>query len=239
MLTIVDAPKQAELIRNLYRAGRIRTWFRDKPEGWRLVSGLWSPLYVQLRGIGDDTQGLELLKAIGDLLAAAGSQLGVNKLVGIANAGVPLAVSASIAGDIPFVLTRKGDDAKYGEHSTIDGELRVGDSLGLVDDVATRLDTKIQALGQVRRHASELGVEVACRFVLVVVDRMQYQPKDAERAGLEVHGLVALDAKGLSWLAPEWSEKEASVIADYLKDPERYQDAGVQKELKNQGLRPR
>ena len=38
-----------EIIGMLYDQGMIRTWYRDKPEGWTLVSGIWSPFYIQLR----------------------------------------------------------------------------------------------------------------------------------------------------------------------------------------------
>ena len=38
-----------EIVSALYGHGLIRTFFRDKSEGWKLVSGLYSPLYIQLR----------------------------------------------------------------------------------------------------------------------------------------------------------------------------------------------
>ena len=40
-----------ELIGMLYDAGMILTWYRDKPDGWTLKSGIWSPVFIQLRKI--------------------------------------------------------------------------------------------------------------------------------------------------------------------------------------------
>ena len=38
-----------EIVELLYHKQMIRTFYRDRPEGWTLVSGLYSPLYIQLR----------------------------------------------------------------------------------------------------------------------------------------------------------------------------------------------
>ena len=39
------------LLEELYKIRSIKTWYRDKREGWILHSGLWSPIYISLREI--------------------------------------------------------------------------------------------------------------------------------------------------------------------------------------------
>src|SRR5262249_19049892 len=40
-----------QLLQSLYEKRLFRTWLRDRPEGWELVSGVWSPFYIQLRHV--------------------------------------------------------------------------------------------------------------------------------------------------------------------------------------------
>ena len=79
---------EKEIFIELYKRGLIKT-IRHKPEGWKLVSGIWSPFYIQLRLLPSHP---DLLNEIGILLGEKIKSFG-NKLLGIAMAGIPISPS--------------------------------------------------------------------------------------------------------------------------------------------------
>ncbi|MEJ2249678.1 MAG: hypothetical protein P8Y97_08465 [Candidatus Lokiarchaeota archaeon] len=82
----------------LYKSGAIKTWYRDKKDGWILNSGLWSPVYISLRPISSIKNCSELLSCIGLSL----SKLIINeipkfsKILGLATTGIQIATAISI-----------------------------------------------------------------------------------------------------------------------------------------------
>ncbi|RLG71692.1 MAG: hypothetical protein DRO11_03885, partial [Methanobacteriota archaeon] len=80
------------LVRELHQLGLIKTWARNKPEGWKLVSGLWCPFYIQLRPLCSYPKLLEMVgRGVARLVE---EEIGeANRLVGLAAAGIPIAVA--------------------------------------------------------------------------------------------------------------------------------------------------
>ncbi len=231
-----------EIIRDLYHEGMIRTWYRDHPEGWKLMSGLWSPFYIQLRPLSNYP---ELLKKVGEGLGALihNEIPEVNRCVGIAMAGIPLATAISLLAGIPSGFTRKLEGVhtleelrsfidQYGEHALVEGIFEEGDRIALVDDLATKFDSKVIALEQLRqelerRHCTRVTVE----DVVVLLDREQGAAEAARVRNVRLHALIPFRTRGLSWLSPVLSEEEHRVLADYLDSPEHYQLPGIQQKL--------
>lgn len=230
------------LVKEFYRLGLIKTWARDKPEGWKLVSGLWCPFYIQLRPLCSHPQLLEMVgRGVARMVE---EEIGeADRLVGLAAAGIPIAVAASLYSGIPACYTRKlvgvktlGDlEAKmweYGEHRLVEGVIEDGDRLVLVDDLVTGLDTKMLALEQVRREAVRRGKRVVVEHIAVVVDRRQKGLDLAKGLGVELHSLVPFADKGLPWLKDQLSRLEFETIKNYLEDPTEYQSPEKQLELR-------
>jgi uridine monophosphate synthetase len=236
-----------EIIRELYKEGMIRTWYRDNPEGWRLMSGLWSPFYIQLRPMSCYPK---LLKKVGHSLGTLIREEApkVTCCVGIAMAGIPIATAISLLHGLPSGFTRKLEGvhnpdelrsfiAQYGEHALVEGIFKGEDRIALVDDLATRFDSKILAFEQVRRELERRQCYRALvEDVVVLLDREQGAQEAARAQGVRLHTLIPFRSKGLSWLAGLLSDEEYGVLTDYLNHPAKYQDSSRQEHLRMQAL---
>ena len=105
-----------EFVKGLYKEGMIRTWYKDKPEGWKLASGIYSPFFISLRPISSVRSGsIELYRIAGEavsiMLKSAGFVAdGRHRIVGIAMAGIAIANAATLSTGIPSLYTRKLPD---------------------------------------------------------------------------------------------------------------------------------
>jgi len=229
-----------EITRLLYEKGLIKTWYRDNPGGWTLVSGLWSPFYIQLRPLPSYP---ELLRKVGYALGKMIKEEceDVNKVVGVAMAGIPLVSAISILEGIPSLWTRKiavrsSDEFEkyiqsYGEHTLVEGEFEEGDRIAVIDDLATKFYSKLIAIEQINHEAKKRGLKVECKHVVVLLDREQGAGEVASQHGSSLHSLIPFKSNGIEWLKNSLSEIEYKVITEYLRDEGKYQDAEVQKEL--------
>ncbi len=226
----------------LYQHGMIKTFFRDKPSGWTLVSGLYSPLYIQLRPILSYPDGFRLVcQAMSRMLQEEAP--GVNKAVGIAMAGIPIVAGMSILADMPAAFTRKLDGIKnmdefqkrissYGEHSLLEGEISPGDRLVLIDDLVTRFDSKLIALEQLRHEIAKRNIpNVVCSTIAVVIDRQQGGEDTAKNIGVQLLRLIPFKSAGIEMLQQHMHPIEWDIINLYLDNPERFQDPHVQKQI--------
>lgn len=235
-----------EILTLLYENRMIRTFYRDKAEGWTLVSGLYSPLYIQLRPLVSYPRVFEkVCRAMSRMVAEEAPE--ITKVIGIAMAGVPIAAGMSLLG-IPAGFTRKMDNVKsldsfkkaitkYGEHSLLEGELESGDRLALVDDLVTRFDSKIVAMEQVKYEVRKKGLsDVDARTVLVVLDREQGGKEAAEKQNMKLLSVVPFKTVGLPLLKVVMHPVEWDVINRYLEDPQEFQNSVEQDRLAR--LRP-
>lgn len=233
-----------ELIRRLYAAGVVRTWLRDQPAGWELMSGAWSPFYVNFR---DAPANPELFRFLID----AGAQLvreelpEATQLVGLAAAGVPFAAGFAYALGLPMGYTRKlpgvrraadlADGAaaeSYGSHRLVEGAFQPGDRVALVDDLVTGFDSKEIALRQLELELERRGVEdVRAEAVVVFLERGAEARDRAAQAGVRLISLLTLDPESVEGLRGAASDRELDVIAAYLGDPAPFQTADARAEL--------
>ncbi len=233
-----------ELIRRLYAAGIVRTWLRDKPDGWELMSGAWSPFYVNFRDAPADP---ELFRFLVD----AGAELvreelpQATQLVGLAAAGVPFAAGFAYRLGLPMGYTRKlpgvrrvedlaeGAAAEsYGSHRLVEGAFAPGDRVALVDDLVTGFDSKEIALRQLELELKRRGVEeVRAEAVVVFLERGAEARRRAEAAGVRLISLLTFDADSVEGLRGAASDRELDVIASYLRDPAPFQDPARRTEL--------
>lgn len=227
-----------EITKDLYDKRMIRTWYKDKPEGWTLVSGLWSPFYIQLRPLCSYPSILRKVgKAMGMLLSELTPR--PTRIIGLAMAGIPIAVATSLETGIPATFTRKMNGVSaYGEHHLIEGELVENDTVAIVDDVVTRFDSKLKAIAEVKQEINRLHLRsVHCRYVAVLLDREQGASEIAQTADVRLISLIRFKSDAIKWLKDKMSPLESRVISEYLSDPLRYQESSVQKDLTTEARR--
>jgi orotate phosphoribosyltransferase len=240
-----DARKQelaGELVRRLYATGVLRTWLRDQPQGWELMSGAWSPFYVNLRNAPADPQLFSfMVDSAAELIREEAPE--ATQLVGLAAAGVPIAAAAAYRLGLPMGFTRKLPNVRslaaleqevgaYGGHSLVEGVFAPGDRVVLVDDVVTGFDSKEIALRQLQMELERRGVEgVEVEAILVLVERGAEARRRAAAAGVKLVSLAVLDERQLAALEGVASARELEVIAAYLRDPAPFQDPATRDEL--------
>jgi orotate phosphoribosyltransferase len=225
----LDALKK-QIMEDIYTNRMLLTSHRDRKEGWTLISGLWSPFYIQLRLISSFPR---TLASVGEAMATMIKEEAphVNKLVGIAFAGIPIATAVSLASGLPAVHTRKLVGVKtdedlervlkeYGQHSLVEGVLEDGDALCLVDDLVTGLTSKLTARKQVLTELKSRGVgRVTCDDIAVLIDRQQGAGTAATSAGMRLHSLLKFNDEGLPLLQGVMDPEEYALVSEYLRDP--------------------
>ncbi|MCC6284891.1 MAG: orotate phosphoribosyltransferase [Phycisphaerales bacterium] len=116
---------------------------------------------------------------IGEIVRVTGP---VSRLAGAELGGIPLVTAASLETGLPclFVRNQKKD---YGTAKRLEGELRPGERVVFVEDVATTGGQALEAVDVLR----EAGAEVAA--VICTIDRQEGARENVERAGVRFESL--------------------------------------------------
>jgi len=107
-----------------------------------------------------------LLRALASRFAAFAGDA-IDRIAGAELGAVALAAATALECDKPFVIVRNARKADYGTGRRVEGALRPGDRLLLVEDIATSGGQAIEAVRTLR----DAGAEVL--RVVVAVDRME------------------------------------------------------------------
>ena len=217
-----------EIMQDIYQNRMLLTSVRDRPEGWTLISGRWSPFYIQLRLLSSFPATLKKIGvALRELLEEKAPD--ITRIVGIAHSGVPIATALSLESGIPACHTRKivgvrsEEDMteaikEYGQHALLEGIIEDDDVLCIVDDLVTGMTSKLIARKQILSEMERRGVSGAkCEDILVVIDRQQGAKTLAKEEGLNLHSLIDFADEGLPMLQDLMDQKEYETIIKYLK----------------------
>lgn len=169
-----------ELVKDIYASGGFKTG------EFKLTSGGLSPYYVDLRILVSKPRIFErLVDTYVDKMRRIGE--GFDVVAGVETAGIPIATLISHKTGMPMVFVRSRG-REHGTGRLVEGELREGSRVVIVDDVLTTGGSILKATEAI----GLAGGEVA--YALVFLDRLQNGVKKLGEAGVKTYSVMDIQA---------------------------------------------
>ena len=183
------------------------------------TSGRKSPVYVDCRRLISFPEARGTLMAMmADQIRAAVDVKKIDAVAGGETAGIPFAAWIADRLALPMIYIRKMSKG-FGRNARIEGVIREGDTIVLIEDLATDGGSKLSFIDGIR----EAGAECAHTFVVFHYGIFPDGIRKLNDAGVELHGLTTW------WDVLECAEKEnvfdkptIEKVAVFLEDPDAW-----------------
>jgi uridine monophosphate synthetase len=170
------APRGTGLADDLLQAGCVR--FGE----FTLKSGLKSPIYFDLRRLVGHPR---LLRQVGAAYLRLLTGMQYDRIAAVPYAAIPIATSIAMQGELPMIYPRK-ESKDYGTRAEIEGEFVPGETVVLIDDLATTGGSKFEAIEKLKAA----GLHV--RDVVVLIDRQSFAREALHREGYALHAVFTI-----------------------------------------------
>ncbi len=143
----------------------------------------------------------EILDKLGDLFCDKIHQLqtslnqAANRLAGAELGGIPLVTVASLKTSIPTVLVRNARK-DYGTAQQLEGTLNPGDTVIILEDIATTGGQIIEAAKAIQ------NADASVMAIIATIDRLQGARENIEAAGYHFESLFTRDDLGITDTPP-------------------------------------
>jgi len=147
-----------------------------------LKSGLKSPIYIDLRQIITCPK---LLEQVGSAYLPILEKLEFQRIAGLPYAAIPIATAISLQGNYPMIYPRK-EVKDYGTKAEIEGEYHAGETVVVIDDLATTGGSKFEAIEKLT------GAGLVVKDVVVLIDRQSGAKESLKQAGFHLHAVLTI-----------------------------------------------
>lgn len=179
---------------------------------YKLVSGNFSPIYINCRQVISDSTFMHLFTACARFISKC-YQISLDVVAGGETAGIPFAAFLAQSMALPMVYVRKAKKG-HGIDSLVEGNLLAGAKVLLVEDLITDAESKLHFIDALR--ASGGVVE----SVLVLFDREQGGREALKNRGIHLHAVSRMTtAMRVAEDAGLLSKCQLSSVRDYLNSP--------------------
>lgn len=185
-------------------------------EPYILTSGLASPVYIDCRKLISYPRIRSTLMdfAVSTLVRNTGYEA-FDAIAGGETAGIPFAAWISDRMQLPMQYVRKKPKG-FGRDARIEGDIREGQRVLLVEDLTTDGGSKLNFAEAIR----EAGGIVSHTLVVFYYDIFSQTPENLDKAGLQLHYLATWwDVLSASREAGHFSEEAHQQVEAFLNDP--------------------
>ena len=180
---MLEAPafthKQDELCEILLRTGSLEFGT------YKLSSGLLSPYYVDLRLLPSDPQAFQSAIAMYRSVIEPSLIKRTQRLAGIPTAGIAYGAVLAYELSKPFLYVRK-ESKEHGRSKRVEGLLKPGENVLVLDDVITSGKNVVEAAEAIRAEGGMVEDAV------VLLDRQQGGTENLQKTGIRLHSFTTM-----------------------------------------------